>query len=185
MLWEGVENTHEVRRCLLIIPWVVPTRGNEHLHSGSCGSWSAVPVGASSPSPPAPLPPSSVSPSPSAALHLWPGAPPLGESLVGVVSPRTTLYTQCCIPATPRGSSWPHLPSREPGAHLGEDAPPLPVPQLQVRGTVALQHLQSTQLLLLLGEGPEEGEGKLVQETLFVFLSCLLTTTFTSPSSGG
>lgn len=82
------------------------------------------------------------------------------------------MHTQCCIPAPPRGSPWPRLLSGEPGAHLGEDAPPLPVPQLQVRGTVALQHLQGTQLLLLLGEGPEEKEGKLVQETLFVFLSC-------------
>lgn len=41
-------------------------------------------------------------------------------------------------------------------AHLGEDPPPLPVPQLQVGGAVPLQDLQRAELLLLLGESPEE-----------------------------
>lgn len=45
-------------------------------------------------------------------------------------------------------------------AHLREDTPPLPVPQLQVRRTVPLQDLQGTQLLLLLGKGPEGQEGE-------------------------
>lgn len=42
-------------------------------------------------------------------------------------------------------------PSR---TYLGEEPPPLPVPQLQVGGAVPLQDLHGCQLLLPLGKGP-------------------------------
>ena len=37
---------------------------------------------------------------------------------------------------------------------LGEEPPPLPVPELQVGGAVPLDHLHGRQLLLPLGERP-------------------------------
>lgn len=71
-----------------------------------------------------------------------------------------TVASPCHPPASPR----PPAPSGS-GTHLGEDAPPLPVPQLQVRGAVPLQHLQGAQLLLLLGKGPGgEWQGALSKE---------------------
>lgn len=61
------------------------------------------------------------------------------------------------------GSRGPDAPGS--AAHLGEDAPPLPVPQFQVRGAVPLQDLQRAQLLLLLGESPgQQEEGVYVQK---------------------
>lgn len=44
-------------------------------------------------------------------------------------------------------------PSR---TYLGEEPPPLPVPQLEVGGAVPLQDLHGCQLLLPLGKGPEK-----------------------------
>lgn len=42
--------------------------------------------------------------------------------------------------------------------HLGEEPPPLPIPQLEVGGAVPLNHLHGCQLLLPLGKGPGEGD---------------------------
>lgn len=39
--------------------------------------------------------------------------------------------------------------------YLGEEPPPLPVTELQVRSTVPLKNLEAAQLLLLLSEGSE------------------------------
>lgn len=42
-----------------------------------------------------------------------------------------------------------------PSSHLGEQSPPLPVSQLQIRSTVPLKNLEGTELLLLLRKGPK------------------------------
>lgn len=44
---------------------------------------------------------------------------------------------------------------RHPSSHLGEQSPPLPVSQLQVRSTVPLKNLEGAELLLLLRKGPK------------------------------
>ena len=58
------------------------------------------------------------------------------------------METEHCIITPPPSPCCTHT-------HLGENAPPLPVAQLQVGGTVPLEDFQGTELLLLLGKGPE------------------------------
>lgn len=76
---------------------------------------------------------------------------------------------QFITPSPARGGPGRSLLRGEPAAHLREDAPPLPVPQLQVRGAVPLQDLQGAELLLLLGKGPEDtGKTRHVKKSVLI-----------------
>lgn len=82
----------------------------------------------------------------------------VSRELSGAMGPAQRPAREAAVPSTtaglaehPLGCEEARPPSR---THLGEEPPPLPVPQLQVGGAVPLQHLHGRQLLLPLGKGP-------------------------------
>ena len=64
-------------------------------------------------------------------------------------------------PGVKNGSGGPEKVSGVRSTHLGEEPPPLPIPQLEVGGTVPLNHLHGCQLLLPLGKGPGDRDREL------------------------
>ena len=57
--------------------------------------------------------------------------------------------------------------------HLGEEPPPLPVPEFKISGTVPLDHLHCSQLLLSLGKSPAKQQQTQTQtSTLYITMQC-------------
>ena len=64
--------------------------------------------------------------------------------------------------------------------YLGEEPPPLPVPEFEVSGAVPLDHLHSSQLLLSLREGSGDRKEKLnLHDVIEVCVCSTLTPTNT------
>ncbi len=102
------------------------------------------------PSPAAALQPLSASPEPCWAHHLWPAFPlPVGWP-AAAASPETHTRHQCNTHIKP-GSTFEHVCVCR---NLGEESPPLPVPELQVSSAVPLDHSHGRQLLLPLSKRP-------------------------------